>query len=563
MTMFQNDSSNPFEELQEKLRDALKRGDFTIPSGFPGGPSSSGVQAQRTEPPPPDRDESDEEVIERIRQFNLKPREIRDHLDRFVVKQQDAKKVLSVAICDHYNHVRQCLENPKLLDANYHKQNILLVGPTGVGKTYLMRTIAKLIGVPFVKADATKFSETGYVGNDVEDLVRDLNKAAGNNPDLAQYGIIYIDEIDKIATSSNSGGKDVSGRGVQINLLKLMEEAEVNLTGSNDMMGQMQMMMEASRGGKPRKRRINTRHILFIVSGAFDQLAESVKKRTDASSIGFGGSSALDRDVSEYLREANTADFIKYGFEPEFVGRLPVRVSCEALGIEDLAQILTSSEGNLLEQYRQSFKGYNIDFKMTTEAIGEIARRAHREKTGARGLMTVFEQVFRHFKFELPSTGISSFEVTKETVEDPAEALKKLLKDNAHLQRSCLRDEIEAFAKRFEETHELRLIFNDEAADVLIDLAVDRDKTIRAICEERFKDFEHGLKIVSRNTEETKFVIDGEMAREPDRELSKWVVESFKKRPTIEEEDSSNAAGDEGTVENGGDESDASTDSKT
>lgn len=148
-------------------------------------------------------------------------------------------------------------------------------------------------------------------------------------------------------------------------------------------------------------------------------------------------------------------------------------------------------------------------------------------------------------------------------MEDPAEALKKLLKDNAHLQRSCLRDEIEAFAKRFEETHELRLIFNDEAADVLIDLAVDRDKTIRAICEERFKDFEHGLKIVSRNTEETKFVIDGEMAREPDRELSKWVVESFKKRPTIEEEDSSNAAGDEGTVENGGDESDASTDSKT
>ena len=531
--MSKDDPSNPFEELQDKIRDALKKGDFQFSSPFdgavPGGSEASGVSAQ----PADGTDDETEAVLERIKQFNLKPREIRDHLDRFVVKQQEAKKVLSVAICDHYNHVRQCVANPRLLEQDYHKQNILLLGPTGVGKTYLMRTIAKLIGVPFVKADATKFSETGYVGYDVEDLVRDLNKAANNNPDLAQYGIIYIDEIDKIASASeHAGGKDVSGRGVQINLLKLMEDADVNLSGRNDMMGQMQMMMEASRGGRPRKRQINTRHILFIVSGAFDKLAESVKKRKEAASVGFGGAANESRDPSEYLPHASTADFIKYGFEPEFIGRLPVRVSCNALDVDDLAQILTTSEGNLLEQYRQSFKGYGIDFRITTEAIQEIAQRASSEKTGARGLMTVFEQVFRHFKFELPSTGIQSFEVDAETVSDPVNALKKILKENSHLQRNCFENELGEFALRFAETHGLGLEFSEEARDVLIDIAVDRDKTIRSICEERFKDFQHGLKIVSRNTGEDRFTISAAMARNPDKELSQLVVESFRHQQT-------------------------------
>lgn len=542
--MSKDDSSNPFEELQEKIRDALNKGDFQINAPFggppPGGSGSSGISGQSS--PVPDEDEKADEVLRRIREFNLKPREVRDYLDRFVVKQQEAKKVLSVAICDHYNHVRQCLENPKLLARDYHKQNILLLGPTGVGKTYLMRTIAKLIGVPFVKADATKFSETGYVGYDVEDLVRDLNKVANNNPDLAQYGIVYIDEIDKIAAASESGGKDVSGRGVQINLLKLMEDADVNLSGPNDMMGQMQMMMEASRGGKPRKRQINTRHILFIVSGAFDKLAENVKKREEAASVGFGGSSAAARDASEYLDLAATADFIKYGFEPEFIGRLPVRVSCNPLGVDDLAQILTTSEGNLLEQYRQSFKGYGIDFKITTEAIQEIARRAGDERTGARGLMTVFEHVFRYFKFELPSTGIGSFEVTAETIADPQEALKSLLKENAHLQRNTLQSDVKEFAQRFHEAHGLKLEFTTEASDVLIELAIDRDKTIRTICEERFKDFEHGLKIVARNTGEESFRVDAAMARDPDGELSQLVVKSFQRRQEFQAEEDAAAS---------------------
>lgn len=524
------------EELQEKLQEALKSGKVQFTGPFPPGMNPGAAQTGTNEELPQEPDDA-KEALDRIRNFNLKPREIRDYLDRYVVQQQEAKKVLSVAICDHYNHVRHCLDNPKLKDQDYHKQNILLLGPTGVGKTYLMRNIAKLIGVPFVKADATKFSETGYVGSDVEDLVRDLYKVANQNSELAQYGIIYIDEIDKIAAASNNGGKDVSGRGVQINLLKLMEETDVNLFSPTDMMAQMSAMMEMSRGGKSKKRSLNTRHILFIVSGAFDKLAESVKKRLEASTIGFGNTNEIiDRDPSEYLHFIETQDLIKFGFEPEFVGRLPVRVACDPLAIADLVEIMLNSEGNLLQQYRQDFKGYSIDFNITREAIEEIARKAHTERTGARGLMTVFEQVFRYFKFELPSTGIEAFDVTRETIADPKTSLKSLLKDNSHMQRNTLARELDEFRERFEETHGLEITFSEDAREVLIDASVEKDKTIRSVCEERFKDFEHGLKIISRNTGETSFEVNAEMARDPDGGLSKWVVQSFKKREKLEAE---------------------------
>lgn len=529
--MSDKDTKNPFEEIQKQLQELLK-------SNNPNISVSPFVPPQPTAPPSSSKEEPEEqeEVLKQIRAFKRKPKEIRDYLDRFVIRQDEAKKVLSVAICDHYNHVRQCIEEPRLAELEYSKQNILLLGPTGVGKTYLMRNIAKLIGVPFVKADATKFSETGYVGNDVEDLVRDLYKLSGENAELAQYGIIYIDEIDKIAGSNSTGGKDVSGRGVQINLLKLMEDTDVNLFSPHDMMSQMQAMMSMGRGGKQQKRTLSTKNILFIVSGAFDKLAENVRKRLDQGQIGFSSKRNEEELAdSHFLSLTETRDFMDYGFEPEFIGRLPVRVACESLSAEDLAEILKNSEGSILDQYRRDFKGYDIDFTITDEAILEIADRASREKTGARGLMTVLEKTFRDFKFELSSTLIHNFEVTTETVNHPQKALTNLLMQNQEALNDFLLKRVEEFKTDFKEKHGLVLEFSNAACAKIVELAVNQDRSTSSICEHLFKDYEHGLKIVSRNSGQSRFLITPEAVDNPDGELSKWVVESIKGKETSEQ----------------------------
>jgi endopeptidase Clp ATP-binding regulatory subunit ClpX len=514
----------PDQDLQKQLQDLLRNANiqFVHSAGVGGAPEEEIVSDA---PPGPDRQE---EVLRRIREFNLKPREMRDYLDRFVIQQAEAKKVLSVAICDHYNHVRRCIEHPELANREFAKQNVILLGPTGVGKTYLMRCIAKLIGVPFVKADATKFSETGYVGHDVDDIVRDLVKLADGEMDIAQYGIIYIDEIDKIAsTSEASGSKDVSGRGVQINLLKLMEETEVNLQSQTDLIGQMQAMMEMQRGN-PQPRSISTRHMLFIVSGAFDNLGKIVRSRLDKNPIGFQDLDAVaDVMDEEILNHAEARDFIEYGFEPEFIGRLPIRVPCKALTVDDLEQILLGGEESILEQYREDFRGYSTDFKITREAIREVAKRAAHEKTGARALMTVLERIFRDFKFELPSTSIRSFEVTTDTIENPAGTLRTLLVENATSNEEILRQDIDAFALRFHTEHGIELTYDPGAVSALIQESLDIGKTIRALCEEKFKDFEYGLKLIASRTGTTSFTITEETVRHPDEVLSRWVVEYY------------------------------------
>ncbi len=529
--------NNPFEELQKHLQDLLKGANINLSSPT----ADMGVSSDSVKKPTSatTKKENEADPLDGVRSFHLKPKEIRDYLDRFVIRQDEAKKVLSVAICDHYNHVRRCLDGKDDQESagEYSKQNILLLGPTGVGKTYLMKNIAKLIGVPFVKADATKFSETGYVGGDVDDLVRDLVKAADGNVELAEYGIIYVDEIDKIA-SEGVQSRDVSGRGVQINLLKLMEETEVNLFSPTDMMAQMQAMMDMQRGKSPSRRSINTRNILFIVSGAFDKLAENIRSRMIANRIGFGAENVdKDADSSRYLRHAETTDFIKYGFEPEFIGRVPVRVACQALDSDDLAAILNTSEGSILRQYRDDFEGYGIKLDITKAAIHEIATQASREKTGARGLMTILERLFREFKFELPSTAIKELKVSVDTIQDPSAALKDLIEANAHLQREVYAADVARFADSFARRTGFTLEFNNHAIDYLAALARDSGRSVQSICEERFKDYPHGLAIVQRNNGQSTFKISKAAVDNPDRELSRWVVKSFREKEAGETDD--------------------------
>src|SRR3954454_22696408 len=290
------------EEFQRQLQDLMRQHFQSGPPGF----AKAAPTFESEEPTGSSPDDF---------HFDYKPRDVKAYLDRFVIQQDEAKKVLSVALCDHYHHVRLALNGKD--QANYAKQNVILLGPTGVGKTYLVRSIADLIGVPFVKADATKFSETGYVGGDVEDMVRDLLRLADGDLTRAQYGIIYIDEIDKIAAANNVTGRDVSGRGVQTNLLKLMEETELPARSANDIAGQIQAMMDFTQRGRKSPSTINTKHILFIVSGAFEGLEKIVRKRLREATIGFGARDRVEEGSEIVLGEAQTKDFIEFGFEPE------------------------------------------------------------------------------------------------------------------------------------------------------------------------------------------------------------------------------------------------------
>ena len=523
------------EDLQKKLSEFMKQqfGDKVV---------LSSVMTQPEQGSTGDTSDAHESEQPIAFDFNYKPRDIKEHLDRFVIRQDDAKKALAIAVCDHYNHVRMVeheaisAEGATVLPAEYSKQNVILLGPTGVGKTYLIRCIAQLIGVPFVKADATKFSETGYVGGDVEDLVRELVHRADGNVKLAQYGIIYIDEIDKIAAPPNIIGRDVSGRGVQTNLLKLMEETDVGLRSPSDLPSQLQAAMEFQRKGKIKRETINTRHILFLVSGAFDRLEEIIRHRLKQGRIGFQvGEQIKDIPQTEIFRHATTRDFIKFGFEPEFIGRLPVRVICDPLSEDDLFHILQKSEGSIIHQYESSFLAYGIEAVFKESGLRAIARLACTEQTGARGLMTVCEKIFRDFKFHLPSTGIHRFEISEETVNNPETALKNLLATEMDQERSSLETGVVEFCFRFAQRH--GLLLKPEVATIagIVDRALKEKRNVRDVCSHIFKDYEFGLNLVKKNSGRNEFVIPPSTLEDPDKFLSELVVGSYRKEPPAEQ----------------------------
>lgn len=364
-------------------------------------------------------------------QFDLKPEELIDYLNQYIIKQDDAKAILATKICTHFNRVRHYQSNPEVLDqmVGLIKNNVLLIGPTGVGKTYMVRLIAQKIGVPFVKGDATKFSETGYVGGDVEDLVRDLVREADGDIERAQYGIIYIDEIDKIAASKNSIGADVSRTGVQRGLLKPLEETDVDLKTPHDPITMIQEIERYRRTGKREKTSINTCHILFIVSGAFPELTEIIEKRLSSKRIGFGAQFKKVEDPTELLKHIKSEDLIKFGFESEFVGRLPVRAVLERLTKEDLYNILKNPNNPIILGKKIDFAAYDIQVKFTDDALDILAKRAYEENTGARGLVSAVEDAMIYFEKALPSSSIQYFPVTKEVVMNPKAALTQILKN--------------------------------------------------------------------------------------------------------------------------------------
>jgi endopeptidase Clp ATP-binding regulatory subunit ClpX len=453
--------------------------------------------------------------------FDYLPRDIKHYLDRFVIKQDDAKKVLATAICDHYNHIKRCSRDEHCKE--YSKQNIIMLGPTGVGKTYLVRTIADLIGVPFVKADATKFSETGYVGGDVEDLVRELVQKADGNIQLAEYGIIYLDEIDKIATPVNILGRDVSGGGVQRGLLKLMEETEVSLRTPFDLTSQLQAAMEFQAKGKVTRSVINTRHILFIVSGAFNGLIPIIRKRIGASNIGFMGRSASMLKDEDYLPFVKSTDFIEYGFESEFIGRLPVIVTCQELTVEDLFEILKNSEGSIIRQYVQAFEAYGIELVFTDEGLHRLAEKAYLEQTGARSLVSVCERTFREFKYHLPHSTVRKLEVTAELVDSPLQVLERLRQVSTLEHMADLEQEVVKIAKQWSERSGIEIHLQPEAAQLLAKKAIDSGIGLEQVFAETFKNYEHGLNLIRKTQGINLFEITPDVIRDPSTTLDNWI----------------------------------------
>jgi len=528
--------------------------------------------------------------------FDMKPEELNSYLDGYVVKQDQAKGTLSTKICTHFNRIKSLKKrsnNKNTFSVGMIKNNVLLIGPTGVGKTYLIKLIAQKIGVPFIKGDATKFSETGYVGGDVEDLVRDLVYEANEDIKLAENGIIYIDEIDKIASSQNIIGHDVSRTGVQRALLKPMEETDVDLKVPHDAISQIQAIEHYRRTGKREKQVVNTKNILFIMSGSFDGIADIIKKRIQSQGIGFEADIHSSGTEADIVREVRAQDLIEFGFESEFVGRLPVIAVLDELKKEDFVEILTNPNNPIILSKKRDFRAYDIDIQFEDKSLEKLAETASQEKTGARGLVSAVERSLMIFEKRLPSTGIKTLLVTPELIEKPDEELKRLdsnagkmdlemekrfedaalhekrrlvkavtlkraefeaqsglvlyeerLNLIAELARKYISDIDSAFLDFEEMFSEIRLqsetlfsqleidtSFADSAIDEILRVSILEDREIIDICINLASELEYGLKLIKDRIGQDAFTVTREAVVDPEKYIDSLIKKYYSRSP--------------------------------
>ncbi|MBL8633108.1 MAG: ATP-dependent Clp protease ATP-binding subunit ClpX [Myxococcales bacterium] len=341
-----------------------------------------------------------------------KPVEITEELDKYVVGQKRAKKTLSVSV---YNHYKRLMSRGRAGDVDIHKGNVLLIGPTGCGKTLLAQTLAKKLDVPFAIADATTLTEAGYVGEDVESVIKALYRNAGGDIEKAQRGIVCIDEIDKI--SRKGGGpsvtRDVSGEGVQQALLKLLEGKHATITPDGARNRPQQELIQ-----------VDTTDILFICCGAFNGLEDTIRRRVSERGMGFGAqiSARNDEDKDALRAQVRTEDLIKYGMIPEFLGRLPIIVSCDSLDEDALTEVLWKPKNALTKQYARLFEMEGVQLRFTDEAMHAVAREAYRRKSGARGLRAIMEEVMLEVMYEIPSmTGVRECVINEDVITNHAQ----------------------------------------------------------------------------------------------------------------------------------------------
>lgn len=424
--------------------------------------------------------------------FDLKPLDLENYLNEYVVGQNLAKAILSTKICTHFQKIRHYVLN-RNDKVEFIKNNILIIGPTGVGKTYMMKLIAKKIGVPFVKGDATKFSETGYVGGDIEDLIRELYWEAEGDLEKAHYGMVFLDEIDKIASAGETWGPDVSRTGVQRALLKPLEETTVEIKIPQD----HSFTFEPGLGDKNKRKKvtINTKYILFVASGTFQGLEEIIKKRLKKQNLGFLSEiEDKGKENFNYMRLVNPEDLVTYGFEREFVGRFPLIVVFDPLTEEDFWEILSNPNNPIVLNKKKDFKVYGIDLAFTDEAFREIAKLAYKENIGARALSRILENILIPYERIFSSkSSINFLGVTEDLVKDPEEMLKAMLDspENPKWKENYLRALIDEkkrvekhLIKRNSFTGEEKFVFTSKRLDFIFQVYKELDIELNKIIEE-------------------------------------------------------------------------------